>query len=82
MEQVSEDIVRSLLLLGSSCNEISTELQRIYPHISRGLSSRSVRRYIKDHHLREALDQHKEDIIEESVHEVSYCVRKKIPEIM
>jgi hypothetical protein len=74
MQQVSEDIVRSLLLLGSSCTEISTELQRLYLHISRGLSARSVRRYIKDHKLREALDQHKEDIIEESVQEVSYCV--------
>ena len=74
MEQVSEDIVRSLLLLGISYNEISTKLQRLYPHISRGLSARSVRCYIKDHNLREALDQHKEDIIEESVQEVSYRV--------
>ena len=69
MEPVSEDIVRTLLLLGSSCTEISTELQCLYPHISRGLSARSVRHYIKDHKLR---DRHKEDIIEESVQEVSY----------
>ena len=74
MEQVSEDIVRSLLLLGSSCTEISTELKRLYPHISRGLSARSIRRYIKDHKLREALDRHKEDVIEESVQEVSLII--------
>lgn len=71
MEQVSEDI-RSLLVLGRTCSEISIELQGLYLHISRGLSARSVRWYIKDHNLREALDKHKEDIIEESVQEVSY----------
>ena len=70
MEQVSEDIVS--LLLGSTCSNISTELQWLYLHISRGLSARSVQRYIKDHNLREAFDKYKEDIIEESVQEVSY----------
>ena len=71
MEQVSEDIVRSLLLLGKTCSQISTELQGLYPHVTRGLSARSVRRYIKDQDLREALDKHREDVIQDSVHEVS-----------
>ena len=34
MESVSPDVIRSLLLVGKTSSEISTELQQLYPHIS------------------------------------------------
>ena len=70
MEEVSEDIVRSLLVLGKS-NEISEELQQLYPDKHRGLSARSVRRYISDHNLKVISKRDKEVAVEEAVREVS-----------
>ena len=73
MECVSPDVVRSLLLLGKTYSEISTELQQLHPHICRGLSARSVRRYVKDNNLKETCEKDREDVIEEGVQEVSNC---------
>ena len=53
MELVSQDLVKSLLTMGKSYQEISTELI-VYPELKRGLSERSVRRYIKQHDLKRA----------------------------
>ena len=71
MEEVSEDIVRSLLVLGKSNNEISEELQQLYPDKRRGLSARSVRRYISDLNLKAISKRDKEVAVEEAVQEVS-----------
>lgn len=71
MEEVSEGIVRSLLVLGKSHKEISEELQQLYPDKRRGLSARSVRRYISDHNLKAISKRDKEVAVEEAVQEVS-----------
>ena len=71
MERVSEDIVKSLLVLGKTYKEISDELQELYPNIHRGLSVRSVRRYICDHNLKDITDHDKKLAVEEAVQEVS-----------
>lgn len=42
------DVVRGLLAAGNSYKAISIELKELYPHISRGLSERTIRRYVKD----------------------------------
>ena len=74
MEQVSEDTVRSLLVLGKTYQEIPDELQQIYPSIHRGLSVRSVRRYIHEHNLKEIIEGDKRLALEESVEEVSWKI--------
>ena len=63
MEEVSEDIVRSLLVLGKSHKELSEELQQLYPDKRHGLSARSIRRYMSK--------RDKEIAVEEAVQEVS-----------
>ena len=72
MEEVSEDIVRSLLVLGKTYKEISDELLQLYPSIRRGLSVRSVRRYILKHNLKDITLQDKRLAVEESIQEVSH----------
>ena len=73
MECVSLDIVRSLLLTGRTYSEISTELQMMYPHIVRGLSARSVRRYVKEKGLQAICDNDRQQAIidKDSINEVS-----------
>ena len=71
MDAVSMDIVKSLLLTGKTYSEISTELQQMYPHIVRGLSTRSVRRYVKEKGLKEICDRDRKHTIEDSINEVS-----------
>ena len=70
MELVSQDLVKSLLTMGKSYLEISIELINVYPEIKRGLSERSVRRYVKQHDLKSLCEQDKEQAIQESVQEV------------
>ena len=70
MELVSEDLVKSLLTMGKTYQEISTELTNFYPEIKRGLSERSVRRYVQQHNLKVLSEQDKEQAIKESVQEV------------
>ena len=65
--EVSEDIVRSLLVLGKSHKEISEELRQLYPDKRRGLSARSVRCYISDHNLKAISKRDKEIAVEEAV---------------
>ena len=57
MEGVSQDVVQSLLVMGKTYQEISVELKQVYPDIVRGLSARSVRRYVKERNLKLAVDR-------------------------
>ena len=52
MERVSQDVVQSLLVMGKIYQEISVELKQIHPDIVRGLSARSVRKYVKERNLK------------------------------
>ena len=74
MEAVSAEIVRSQLSMGKSYKEISEELQALYPYITRGLSVRSVRRYVKENGLRELANQDVLKAVEESINEVSLVI--------
>ena len=65
MELVSQDLVKSLLTMGKTYQEISTELINVYPEIKRGLSERSVRRYVGQHNLKSLCEQEKEQAIQE-----------------
>ena len=70
MEFVSQDLINSLLTMGKTYQDISTELKNVYPDIKRGLSERSVRRYVREHDLKSLCEQDKEQAIRESVQEV------------
>ena len=65
MELVSQDLVKSLLTMGKTYQEISTELTNVYPEIKRGLSELSVRRYVRQHNLKRLCEQDKEQAIQE-----------------
>ena len=41
-----------MLARGQTYKSISLELKALYPHIQRGLSERSVRRYVKENNLK------------------------------
>ena len=49
MECVHKDFVEELIIAGFIYKEVSEELERKYPHIQKGLSSRNVRRYFYDY---------------------------------
>ena len=70
IELVSVDLVKNLLVLGKTYEEISIELQSLYPEIKRGLAERSVRRYVRQHDLKRESEEAKVRAIEESVQQV------------
>ena len=70
MESMSVDIVKGLATR-KTYQEISDELQQLYPGIPRGLSVRSVRRFVKDNNLKQYADSVLKDAVEEAVSEVS-----------
>lgn len=71
MESVCPEIVTSLLASGRSYKDISQELKSLYPQVQRGLSERSVRRYVKENNLKVQAEQHVLETVKESVGEVS-----------
>ena len=73
MESISIDIVKRLLSVGKSY-EISVELQQVYPNITRGLSARSVRRYVKEKGIKEIVKHEVIQALKDSVSEVSKTV--------
>ena len=75
MDSVSIDIVKGLLSVGKSYDEISVELQQVYPNITRGLSARSVRRYVKEKGLKEIVKHEVIEAVKDSVSEVSILNR-------
>ena len=58
MDMASSDYVRSQLERGASYQEISQQLNVLYPNTTRGLSARSVWRYVKRNGLREEVEEH------------------------
>ena len=71
MESVSTDLLKSLLAAGYTYSEISSYLKQQYPNVSRGFSERSVRRYIKENDLKEAVKSDTLEAVRESVGEVN-----------
>ena len=57
--------------MGRTYDEISAELQQVYPHIARGLSARSVRRYVKENDLKQLVKDEVVQAVKDSVREVS-----------
>ena len=71
MESVSTDLLKSLLAAGYTHSEISSYLKQQYPNVSRGFSEKSVRRYIKENDLKEAIRSDTLEAVRESVGEVN-----------
>ena len=71
MESVPVDVVKGLLTAGNTYSQISSYLKEQYPHISRGLSERSIRRYVKENNLREEVKGDALEAVKESVSEVN-----------
>lgn len=51
MESVPVHVVKSLLTIGLTYSELSFELRQMCPHITRGLSERTIPRFVKDQNL-------------------------------
>ena len=75
MDSVSIDIMKGLLSVGKSYDKISVELQQVYPNITRGLSARRVRRYVKEKGLKEIVKHEVIEAVKDSVSEVSILNR-------
>ena len=71
MESVCPETVKRLLACGQTYKRMSLELKALYPQIQRGLSERSVRRYIKENNLKTQVEQDVVAAVHESVSEVS-----------
>ncbi len=73
MEEVDTADIVELIKRGYTYERISDTLKSRYQHVKRGMSSRSVRRFCKEHHI-EKLNKHEPDnIVEKAVFEVRYC---------
>ena len=66
MEDVPTVVVEEFLLAGKTYNEISCELKQLYHHITRGFSERSIRRYVKENNLKEAVKGDMYEAVKES----------------
>lgn len=71
MESVPTDLVKRLLAAGNTYSEISSYLKQQYPHVSRGFSERSVRRYVKENDLKEAVKSDTLEAVRESAGKVN-----------
>ena len=72
MESVHKDFVEELIIAGFTYKEVSEELERKYPHIQKGLSSRSVRRYCQIHKLKKLKDDELDQVVDEAIDEVMH----------
>ena len=70
MESIPVDEVKRLLAAGNTYRQISLHLKQQYPQVSRGFSERSVRRYVKENDLKEAVKSDVVEAVRESVGEV------------
>ena len=72
-----EDFIRDKIEQGATHKVLSDELKALYPLISRGLSSRSARRFwlARDIHSSSRLsDVQLDTVIKTSIHKVSYLL--------
>lgn len=73
-----EDFIRDRVEQGATHKVLSDELKASYPLISRGLSSRSVRRFCeaRDIHSSSRLsDVQLDTVVKTSIHKVSYMLQ-------
>ena len=70
MDQVHPELVRRWLSCGKTYQQISVELKHLYPSVVRGLSSRSVRRYVAQLDLKSAARRDVDEVVQEAVAEV------------
>ena len=71
MDVASISNVMDMLCSGKTYDQISHELKLLHPDIQRGLSARSIRRYVKENKLKDQVDQVGKDEVASSVNEVS-----------
>lgn len=57
-------------MAGRTYQEILDELKQLYPSVMRGLSVRSVRRFVKEKQLKQQADIVLKDAVEDAVGEV------------
>ena len=70
MNEIPHEEIFQLVIDGKSYREISVELQSSHPDIRRGLSERSVRRFITSHDLKADRTEKIEQDIWDAVQEV------------
>ena len=71
MESIPIDTVRDLLASRKTYAQISNELKRQH-QVGRGLSARSIRRYVKENGIKVEINKMIEETVQAAVAEVSY----------
>ena len=71
MDAVDKSVVQRMMDGGLNYKQISVELRGLYPSVSRGLSERSVRRYVQKNNMRAVSKHHKLEAVQKAVSEVS-----------
>ena len=71
MDAVDKSVVQRMMDGGLNYKQISVELRGLYPGITRGLSERSVRRYVHLNNMRAVSKQNKLEAVHQAVAEVS-----------
>lgn len=72
MESIPVDTVRDLLTSRKTYAQISNELKRQYPQVGRGLSARSICRYVKENGIKVEINKMVKETVQAAVAEVSY----------
>ena len=68
---VDKSLVQGMMDGGLSYKKISAELGGLYPGVTRGLSERSVRRYVLKNNMHAVSKHHKLEAVQKAVSEVS-----------
>ena len=74
MDSIPVDVVKGLLARGQTYTQISAYLKQQYPHVSRGFSERSIRRFVKENGLKEEVKSDTVEAVKESVSEVTETI--------
>lgn len=74
MDIVPVGVVKGLLARGQTYNQISAYLKQQYPHVPRGFSERSIRRFVKENDLKEEVKSEAVEVVQEAVSEVTVTI--------
>ena len=72
MESIPADLVKNLLAVGNTYSQISSYLKQQYPHIFRGLSEMSIRRYGKENNINKEVESDALEAVKECIGEVRF----------
>ena len=71
MDSVPKEVVEDLMAHRLTYKDVSSHLKQMYPNLQQGLSERSIHRFCQDNHITHLQGSQLDELIEESITEVT-----------